>query len=113
MAVTEFQCSGFFASTGDDCQAEIVLETEQAVLGNVAELLNGAVILSWEINDDLITFNVEADTDGWVGIGFASNPGNMVDADAVIGIASGDSAVVQDFYITVRAPLPGAYTCCS
>merc|ERR1712137_504293 len=99
--VAQLPCSAFFVSELG-CGTEPPRD-ESLLFDTSVELLGGDIILSWPIEGDIIHFSVEADTRGWVAIGLASNPGNMVGADAMIGAASGSIGTVSDYKITARS----------
>ena len=65
--------------------------------------------MSWEIEEDVIHFAAQAQTTGWFAIALAGNAGNMVDADAMIGIFDG-SPIVEDYKIDVRYLNTHAYS---
>ena len=67
-----------------------VLSIEAAIIPTeryphtVVLLPNDAYQLFWKYNDTTITFEVHAQTKGWVGFGLSSN-GGMANSDIVIG----------------------------
>lgn len=68
----------------------------RAVLGD------GALTLFWRAEGDAVAFGVEADTAGWVALGFEPD-GGMKDADMIVGwVDAAGKAVVRDEFSTGR-----------
>ena len=102
VSVQQLPCGAFYVSDILDCGTPPPVEQTIALLPNTAELLDGDILLTWEIADDEINFVVEAKTSGWVGIGLATGSGgSMVGADAMIGWVDDSTAIVADYRITV------------
>ena len=59
------------------------------------------MMLYWTIDWDAetVSFAVEAETTGWVGLGFSTGSGQMIGSDVVIGWVKDNKG-----YLTVRMP---------
>eukprot|EP00210_Caulerpa_lentillifera_P002100 g2015.t1 len=53
-----------------------------------------------EVNDGEIAITLVAETDGWIGIGFAESTGQMAPADVVLGWVSGGTASINGYSIS-------------
>jgi len=109
--ISALPCSSFYASDSLDCGTPN--SPGDGASTNQTELLGGRMLLGWSIDlvEETITFDLEASTQGWVSIAIASNPGNMVGADAMIGAVVNGQATMRDYYMNGRSVgCPGVCT---
>lgn len=101
--IYELPCSGFYALSQKDCTKPRPINNSTGTLGNStnsASFFGGDVTIRWEfVGKDEITISVTSLSTGWVAFAFAQNPGNMLNADAIIGFGSGSNIDVQDYNI--------------
>jgi len=101
--IYELPCSGFYALPQKDCTKPRPINNSTGALGNStnsASFFGGDVTIRWEfVGNDEITISVTSLSTGWVALAFARNPGNMLNADVIIGFGSGSNIEVKDFDI--------------
>eukprot|EP01119_Soliformovum_irregulare_P007615 TRINITY_DN20055_c0_g1_i1.p1 TRINITY_DN20055_c0_g1~~TRINITY_DN20055_c0_g1_i1.p1 ORF type:complete len:379 (+),score=73.78 TRINITY_DN20055_c0_g1_i1:38-1138(+) len=65
-----------------------------------SSLLGGEIVVYWNIESDVLSVGVIAQTTGWVGIGFGSN--SMTNADIFIGMVTAGTVTVNDYWSTAE-----------